>query len=264
MTAPPPPAGPLADAIAHALQNGKPADSIESLQAVAAKVLAAQREAMTAIGEIELGYLNDLDEVARTRALVGVTLLKASCDHGLAIATLLAASVENFAAPALALHRTQIETYARGVFFHSAATDDELMQFLRNDEMPKRLRSTGKRTTITAKEVLHAAALAEDINPTKLQAMMDNAWHDLSGIVHGGRPVLTTYHTANIIGASMDTRGARAVLGNTGALTIMACSGICGVREDRTEAMQTILARISAASDAIGHAVKLPATVPTA
>ena len=239
-------------------------DSIESLQACAVKVLAAQREAMTAVGEIELGCLNELGEVARTRALVAVTLLKASCDHGLAIATLLTTSIEDFAAPALALHRTQIETYARGVFFRSTATEEELMDFLRKDEMPKRIRSNGMRSTITAKQVLHAAALAEGVDPAKLQAMMDNAWRDLSGIVHGGRPTLATYRTANVIGASLDARGARALLGNTGVFTIMACSGICGVREDMTEAMQTILARISAASDAIGQAVKLPATVPTA
>jgi hypothetical protein len=230
-------------------------DSIESLQAVAAKVLAAQHEAMTAVGEVELGCLNDLSEVARTRALVAVTLLKASCDHGLAISTLLAASIENFAASALALHRTQIETYARGVFFRSAATDDEFGRFLRADEMPKRLRSNGKHTTMTAKEVLHAAALAEGVDPAKLQAMMDNAWRDLSGIVHGGRPTLATYRTANVIGASLDARGAHALLGNTGALTIMACSGICGIRDDSTEAMQGILARISAASNAIAKAV---------
>lgn len=240
------------------------ADSIESLQAVAAKVLVAQREAMRAVGEIELDYLSGLNKIARTRALVAVTLLKASCDHGLAISTLLAASLEDFAAPALALHRTQIETYARGVFFRSTATEEELMDFLRKDEMPKRIRSNGKRSTITAKQVLHAAALAEGVDPAKLQAMMDNAWRDLSGIVHGGRPTLATYRTANVIGASLDARGVRALLGNTGAITIMACSGICGVREDMTEAMQTILARISAASDAIGQAVKLPATVPTA
>ncbi|MGH8146467.1 MAG: DUF6988 family protein [Rhodanobacteraceae bacterium] len=218
---------------------------------------------MTAVGEIELGGLNELSEIARTRALVAATLLKASSDHGLAISTLLAASLEGFAAPALALHRTQIETYARGVFFRSAATDDELVHFLRKDEMPKRTRSNGKRTTITAKEVLHAAALAEDVDPAKLQSMMDHAWRNLSGMVHGGRPTLATYRTTKAIGASLDARGVRALLGNTGVLTIMACSGICGVREDATEAMQTILARISAASDAIGQAVKLPAIVPT-
>jgi len=255
-----PPAVPLADAVARALHGKTTADSIGSLQAVAAKVLAAQREAMTAVGEIELDYLRDLSEIARTRTLVAVTLLKASCDHGLAIATLLAASIENFAAPALALHRTQIETYARGVFFRSAATEEELMHFLRKDEMPKRLRSNGKRTSIVAKEVLRAAVLAEDVDPTKLESMMDNVWRDLSGIVHGGRPTLATYRTANVIGARLDARGARALLGNTGVLTIMACSGISGIRDDSTEAMQSILARIAAASDAVARAVGLPAT----
>jgi hypothetical protein len=147
---------------------------------------------MTAVGEIDLAYLSGLDERARARTRVTVTLLKASCDHALAITTLLSASIGDFAAPALALHRTQIETYARGVFFRSTATDDELDRFLRTDEMPKRARSDGKRTTITAKEVLHAAALAENVDPTKLQSMMDNVWRHLNGVVHGGQATVAT------------------------------------------------------------------------
>lgn len=232
--------------------------TVAALQAVAARVLDAQRNAMTAVGEIELAHFDALPEIARVRALVAVTLLKASCDVGLAASTLLATSLEDFVAAALALHRTQIETYARGVFFKSAATDAELRRFVERDEMPKRLRSNGRRSTITTAEVLQAAAHVEDMDAAKLQGMMDNVWAGLCGVVHGGRPLLQTYRTVDTIGASLDSRAVRALLGNLGALTILACTGICAVGDNGSD-QQAILARIKAASDTIATAAGIAA-----
>lgn len=233
-------------------------ETIESLQAIAARVLDAQRDAMTAVGEIELTYLGVLPEIARMRALVTVTLLKASSDIGLAASTLLATSLEDFVAAALALHRTQIETYARGVFFKSAATDDEVRRFVTDDKMPRRIGPNGKSTTISTAKVLQAAALAEGMDAAKLQGMMDNVWDGLCGVVHGGRPLLQTYRTVDTIGASLDSRAVRALLSNVGALTILACTGICAVGDNGGD-QQAILTRIKSASDTIAGAVGIVA-----
>lgn len=193
-------------------------ETIESLRAIAARVLDAQRDAMTAIGEIELAHLGVLPEITRIRSMVAVTLLKASCDFGLAASTLLAMTLQDFVPAALVLHRTQIETYARGLFFKSAAaTDDELRRFVRNGKMPRRTGPNGKSTTTTAAEVLQAAAHAEGMDAAKLQGMMDNVWNGLCGVVHGGRPLLQTYRTVDTIGASFDARAARAVEQRRGA-----------------------------------------------
>lgn len=232
--------------------------TIDSLQAIATRVMDAQRDAMTAVGEIELAHLGALPELARMRSLVAVILFKASCDFGLAASTLLATSLADFAAPALALHRTQFETWARGLFFKSAASDDEVRRFVRDDTMPKRLRSNGKRSTITAAEVLREAAHAEGMDAAKLQSVMDDVWNGLCGIVHGGRPLLQTYRAIEAIGANVNAWSIRALLSNIGAHTVLASTGICAVADNGTD-QQEVLARIKASADAITAAVDLPA-----
>lgn len=229
------------------------------LQAVATHVLQAQREAMTAIAAIELAHLSALPEIARMRSLVAVTLLKSSCDFGLAVVTLLATSLEDFAGSGLALHRTQIETYARGVFFESAASENDVRRFVRDDKMPRRVRQNGKSTPITTAEVLREAAVAKGMDEAKLQSMMDIVWNGLCGVVHGGRTLLQIYRTVDTIGAGIDERAVRALLSNTGMLTILACTGICDVGDTGAD-QQKILARIQGASDAIAAVVRLPAS----
>lgn len=213
---------------------------------------------MTAVGEIELAHLGALSEIARMRSLVAVTLFKASCDFGLAASTLLATDMPDFVAPALALHRTQFETWARGLFFKSAATDGELRCFVRDDTMPKRTRSNGKRSTISTAEVLREAAHAENMDAAKLQSVMDDVWNGLCGVVHGGRPLLETYRTIEAIGANVNTWSIRALLSNVGALTVLASTGICAVGDNGTD-QQAVLARIKSSADAIIAAVDLPA-----
>lgn len=230
------------------------AAAVATLQAVAAKALAAQRDAMTATASIELAHLRALPEVAQTRALVALTLLKASCDMGLALSTLLATSLQDLAAAALALHRTQIETYARGVFFKSAATDHDVKRFVQQDEMPKRRHSNGKSTTITTAEVLRAAAETEDMDASKLQSMLDNVWSGLCGVVHGGRHLLHTYGVVDAIGVRFDESAVRALLSNAGALTILACTAICAIGDDGAD-QQDVLAHIRAAAHVITAAV---------
>lgn len=242
MNAPAPPAGAAA--------------AIATLQAVAARALDAQRDAMTATAGIELAHLRDLPEASQTRALVALTLLKASCDMGLAVSTLLATSLLDLAAAALALHRTQIETYARGVFFKSAATDHDVKRFVQQDEMPKRRRANGKSTTVTTAEVLRAAAEAEGMDASKLQSMLDNVWRGLCGVVHGGRHLLHTYGAVGTIGVRFDESSVRALLSNTGAFTVLACTTICAIGDSGAD-QQEVLTRIRAAAGTITTAVDL-------
>lgn len=231
---------------------------VKALQTIAVHVLAAQHDAIDAAASIEWDHLGALPERAQTRVLVALTLLRSSCDMALAATTLLATNLQRLGAGALVLHRTQIETYARGLFFKSAATDDDVRRFITRDEMPKRRRSNGKLTTLSTAEVLRAAAVAEGMDEDKLHSMLDNVWDGLCGVVHGGRPMLHTYGAVDASGVRFNEQSIRALLSNVGALVVLACTSICAIVDSGSD-QQEVLARIRAAANAISRLVEEPA-----
>lgn len=232
--------------------------AVKALQTIAANVLAAQNDAIDAAASIEWDHMQALPESAQTRALVALTLLRSSCDIGLAASTLLATNLRRLSAGALVLHRTQIETYARGLFFKSAATDDEIQRFVFHDEMPKRPGPSGKAAVMFTGQVLHAAALAEDMDADKLQSMLDNVWSGLCGVVHGGRPMLHTYGAVDASGVRFNEQSIRALLSHVGAFVVLACTAICAIGDPGAD-RQDVLVRIRTAANAITTAVDLPA-----
>lgn len=159
-------------------------------------------DARDALGCIE-AVMHAITEIVRPqhteRAFLSLQLLRASCDHGRAMMFLLAHNPLDMMGSALALHRAQIESFLRGVFYGVIATDAELADFLENDEGPRRLTVNTKWRKIPVREL--AAEVEEQINRIedasnnsgKLARMVANAWSPLCGMVHGGVAIHALY-----------------------------------------------------------------------
>ena len=152
----------------------------------------------------------------RTERLDTIKLLRASCDHGRALTTLLEINHQDFGGSAMALHRSQIEQFLRGAFFSGAATDEELSYFLHRDEMPKRLRANLGLQKLSVNDLTAIAADFLGLNPRdKLVNMVRNAWSPLCGMVHGGRAVMATFQDGDgQIGFQADISMLRQVMDN--------------------------------------------------
>ena len=133
------------------------------------------------------------------RNWLAATLLRASMDHGRALAFLVSCHPDEFGAPALALHRSQFETLMRGAFFAKEATEEELAYFIEEDDMPKRPDGEGKPKRLNPKSL---APLVGDVlslgDSTKVVNLINNSWDTFCGMVHGGMPMVVTYNNADI------------------------------------------------------------------
>lgn len=133
------------------------------------------------------------------RKFLGLQMLRASSDHGRSMTFLLANYPVDMMASALALHRAQIETFLRGVFFAELASDEELADFLKNDMGPRRLRPDGNPKPIgikrLARDVEARICLLEGAptNDGILARMVETAWSPLCGAVHGGVAIHKLY-----------------------------------------------------------------------
>jgi len=148
-----------------------------------------------------MGTISEVcQSAASERFFIALQLLRASCDHGRALTYLFANNPLDMAGSALALHRSQIEQFLRAVFFAHIATDDELQDFIDNDEGPRRRTVNGKWGKIgvvaLAEEVqarLHAVEGEVAPEDGKLARMISGAWDPLCGFVHGGRAIHALY-----------------------------------------------------------------------
>ncbi|MFC5436006.1 DUF6988 family protein [Rhodanobacter umsongensis] len=147
---------------------------------------------MSAIAEITTPAMSE-------RMFLGLQLLRASCDYARALAFLFANNPVDLAGAALVLHRAQIESFLRAVFFSQLATEDELTDFFDNDQGPRHRTDRGKWVKISvpalAVEVQEQLACTEKAEPGtgNLGRMVANAWDPLCGMVHGGRAVHELY-----------------------------------------------------------------------
>lgn len=161
-----------------------------------------REDAEDALGCVEV-VMDTISEVAQQalteRTFLGLVLLRASCDHGRAMLHLLSTNPQDMAASALALHRAQIETFLRAVFFSRIATDDQLQDFLENDKGARQRTANDKWTNIAvptlAQLVQGQLEEMEGAEPGshRLASMVANAWDPLCGMVHGGRAVHALY-----------------------------------------------------------------------
>ncbi len=124
-------------------------------------------------------------------------LLTGSVETALALTHLLAQNDPFLAYPAMALFRPQLEAMARGVFFAvpSASTDDDVLEFLKTDRMPKKPDPDGgdpRRQHLN--ELLKGTqSVLKKFLPPSLAPMVDEIYSynldHFHGFVHGGAKV---------------------------------------------------------------------------
>jgi len=122
------------------------------------------------------------------RSAVVVPLAVACMDTADTVAFLLEAEPEQRWVQALALQRVQMEYMLRAAFFSGAASEKETAKFRRKGDLPKRGQSY-----IYLLQLAREAASALQWNDPKLLETVKHHHRDLSGLVHGGKEVLTIY-----------------------------------------------------------------------
>lgn len=102
--------------------------------------------------------------------------------------------------PALALHRSQIENFLRGVFLGFLASPEQIEDFLENDSGIREKNHNQKWQNIgvisLAERVegfIYAISDEPMKDPTRLSRMVNNAWSPLCGFVHGGSAIHELY-----------------------------------------------------------------------
>lgn len=128
------------------------------------------------------------------RALVAVKLARASVDYGIATFELFRRGYADYGAPAVSIHRTQIELVLRAAFFASSATEAELEYFLKKNRMPNGRRADTRKRTMSAREL--SSIVQPDFDPDStgvVEKLVADVYPWLSGVVHGGRELLQLY-----------------------------------------------------------------------
>lgn len=190
------------------------------------------------------------------RNALAVTLLRASMDHGRAVAVLASSHLEDFGASAIALHRTQVDTMFRGAFFADSATDDEIAYFLDNDEMPKRPGPDGKPKRLSPKDLAGLIGNAVSAESTqKLINYMDRSWGLLCGMVHGGMSTVLAYHNAQI-GFQVTPEEMVEVVANALALNQLAMIAVANVSKVEAKQLSDLFQAPHAAQKAYHEYIK--------
>jgi hypothetical protein len=160
------------------------------------------------------------------RSYVATALLRASMDHGLSQALLFSMPQDDFGASALALHRCQMETCLRGIFFAGPATEEEVQYFIQYDDMPKRSDDQGKHQKLgpNALTPLVSAALHIE-DPDVLPKMVKSTWGPMNGMVHGGTSILALYFNQGHTHFKLPAEHAMPMLINSVALCNFALAG---------------------------------------
>lgn len=164
------------------------------------------------------------------RLRLALTLFKASSDHAAAISRLLALDPLDYGVSASALFRPQVEKFLRAVFFASpeASSDDEVRDFLANDEMPLRPQTKGKPRRISLNELSTLAVdvlngLTNTVESAKLSRMVNFAINDLNGLVHGGTVLIRLYRDGEDgVGFNASTQTFEHLIRNTTSLAAFA------------------------------------------
>lgn len=184
----------LSSAISAALveQSGRAALTFENISELAELARGVNEEIIT--------FLADQSAIPDERIYVTVQLLRASFDHARALLFLVQTNPRDMGAPSLALHRAQVESFLRALFFGFIADQEQLNDFLENDAGVRTRTEKGKWRNIGVIELAEIVEprineLAdEDIdNPEKLSRMVQNAWDPLCGFVHGGKAIRACY-----------------------------------------------------------------------
>lgn len=182
------------DVFSSALRNREKRERLTYEQVIQLAELARH------INEEIITFLADQAAIAEERVCVTVQLLRASFDHARALLFLIQTNPRDMGAPALALHRMQIESFLRAHFFGFISTQEELDDFLQNDEGVRTKTNKGKWRNIGALELaeivqpkLNELSGEEIDDPEKITRMIKNVWEPLCGFVHGGKAIRASY-----------------------------------------------------------------------
>lgn len=231
---------PLADAIHSALARLSPTQ--------AASIIRDEAGAARTLIEVSMHATSALAFPEPTERLIAaMKLLRASTDHGRALVSLLQLNDTDFGVSAIILHRSQIEQFLRGAFFAFSATEAELEFFLRNDEMPSRLREGLERPVRVSPAEM--AALVTDtmkLGSEKLIKMVKNAWKDLCGMSHGGTMLLRLYSGQQVeIGSQVGNGALLQIMDNTAAVTNMVLAATAKLSRNSEVEISEILQPVS-------------------
>lgn len=133
------------------------------------------------------------------RRKLATTLLMASMEHAEAVAFLMEHGPRYYGMPAIALLRPQMECFLRGVFFHSsAASEQEVRDFMQHDRLPKRPDSNGKMHPISLNEMEAIAcqeftSISTQLSGNPIPQLFSFRPQELHGLVHGGVDLVVRY-----------------------------------------------------------------------
>lgn len=152
------------------------------------------------VNEAIISFLADQSAISDERLYVTVQLLRASFDHARALLFLVQTNPRDMGAPSLALHRAQVESFLRALFFGFIADHEQLNDFLENDAGVRTRTDKGRWRNIGVIELaeiveprINELSDGEIDNPEKLSRMVQNAWDPLCGFVHGGKAIRACY-----------------------------------------------------------------------
>ncbi|MQS43539.1 hypothetical protein ABWU93_20090 [Xanthomonas translucens pv. translucens] len=152
------------------------------------------------VNEDALSFLSNLPPVRTEHHYVALQLFRAAFDHARGILFLIEANPVDMGAPALALHRSQIESFLRAVFLGFLATEEQVKDFLENDLGIREQNHNNKWQNIATVELARRVeifinGLSDDEldDALKFSRMVENTWTPLCGFVHGGRAVHALY-----------------------------------------------------------------------
>lgn len=130
------------------------------------------------------------------RVRIAVQLARASVDFGRGSAVLMANGFMDLGAPAVSLHRMQMEQVMRAAFFSGPATDEEVQHFIKHDRLKCRPREDGQKYPMTMNEltaIVEPYLDQDDVVDGKLVRVVKGSYGTLSALVHGGHALLNAY-----------------------------------------------------------------------
>ncbi|MDR6640887.1 hypothetical protein J2X57_000081 [Luteibacter sp. 1214] len=184
-------------------------------------------------------------EAATPRVRIVAQLARASIDFGRGAAILMAEGFMDLGAPAISLHRMQMEQVLRSAFFSGPATEEEVNYFVKNDKLRHRPRESGQKHAMTVNELTAIVEPYLDQDEPfngKLGRVVKNSYGTLSALVHGGHALLNAYGGgSDQVGFDIPRDAACQVLDHVVAFANFALAIVARSANDGPEALSEIL-----------------------
>ena len=184
----------LTASIRQALAESKPIEPVTESE------LRALAEKAKSVNENAIEFLSNLPPVQAEKHYIALQLVRAAFDHGRGLLYLIQSNPSDMGAPALALHRSQIENFLRAVYLGFLASDEQINDFLESDLGIREKNHNSKWQTIGITALAdRVEAFVNELSDEPLEdrekfsRMVTNVWSPLCGFVHGGRAIQALY-----------------------------------------------------------------------